>query len=174
MDFLDKILDGSGLSEILPDLTGLADKLDLVLRALVMVGPLALLGFGLFYFLAPPKEANYEVGYRFRYGMSRVAVWQFMQRLAGMVYGGLGLVLMIVMTAMCAKFARMNEPDMVWFGFKCVIVELELILVATLAIDITIVAMFDRKGVSRRQKRLGLVPEEEEAQEEKHNDEEGQ
>jgi hypothetical protein len=33
-------------------------------------------------------------------------------------------------------------------------VELELILVATLAIDITIVAMFDRNGVSRRQKRL--------------------
>ena len=154
MDFLDKILDGSGLSELLPDLAGLADKLDLVLQALVMVGPLALLGFGLFYFLVPPKEANYSVGYRFRYGMSRVAVWQFMQRLAGMVYGGLGLVLMIVMSILCAKFAGMNEPDMVWFGFKCVIVELELILVATLAIDITIVAIFDRNGVSRKQKRL--------------------
>ena len=162
MDFLEKILDGSGLSEYLPDLVGLADKLDLVLRALVMVGPLALLGFGLFYFLAPPKEANYSVGYRFRYGMSRVAVWQFMQRLAGMVYGGLGIVLLIVMSVLCAKFAGMNEPDMVWFGLKCVIAELELIVVATLGIDITIVAMFDRNGVSRRQKRLEMLKEMEE------------
>lgn len=172
MDFLDKILDGSGLSELLPDLTKLADKLDLVLRALVMVGPLVLLGFGLFYFLVPPKEANYSVGYRFRYGMSRVAVWQFMQRLAGMVYGGLGLVLMIVMSVMCAKLSGMNEPDMVWFGLKCVIVELELILVATLAIDITIVVMFDRKGVSRRQKRLDEAQEL--LEEEENMEEEGQ
>lgn len=166
MDFLDKILDGSGLSELLPDLTGLADQLDLVLRALVMVGPLALLGFGLFYFLVPPKEANYKVGYRFRYGMSRVPVWKFMQRLAGMVYGGLGIVLLIAMSIVCARFSGMNEPDMVWFGFKCVVVELELILVATLAIDITIVAMFDRKGVSRREKRLALPEDEEEMEEE--------
>ncbi len=166
MDFLDKILDGSGLSELLPDLAGLADQLDLVLRALVMVGPLALLGFGLFYFLVPPKEANYSVGYRFRYGMSRVAVWQFMQRLAGMVYGGLGIVLLIAMSIVCAKFAGMNEPDMVWFGFKCVVVELELILVATLAIDITIVAMYDRNGVPRSQKRQELPEDEEEMEEE--------
>jgi hypothetical protein len=98
--------------------------------------------------------------------MSRVAVWQFMQRLAGMVYGGLGIVLLIVMSVLCAKFAGMNEPDMVWFGFKCVVVELELILVATLAIDITIVAMFDRKGVSRREKRLALPEDVEEMEEE--------
>ena len=89
MDFIESI--GSKL----PSLESLLGKLDLLVRVLVMAGPLALLGLGLYYFLLPPKEANHSAGYRFRYGMRKVKVWKFMQRIAGMVYSLVGLVLTV-------------------------------------------------------------------------------
>ena len=81
------------LVSLLPSMESLLDKTDLLLRIFVMAGPLALLGLGLYYFLLPPKEANHTAGYRFRYGMSKVGVWRFMQTVAGIIYSGVGLLL---------------------------------------------------------------------------------
>ena len=89
------------LVSMLPSMESLMDKADLLLRIFVMAGPLALLGLGLYYFLLPPKEANHAAGYRFRYGMSKVGVWRFMQNLAGIIYSSVGLMLTVVMGLTC-------------------------------------------------------------------------
>ena len=81
---------------LLPDLGAMFGHLELLLRIAVLVGPLCLLGFGLWYLLAPAKEANHSVGYRFYWGMSSVEVWQFTQRLAGLVWTGVGLGIIVV------------------------------------------------------------------------------
>ena len=137
------------LGSLIPSVDTLLGKLDLLMRILVMAGPLCLFGFGLFYFLFPPKEANYEAGYRFRYGMSRVEVWQFMQRLAGMVYGGLGLVLTVVMGIICTGFAALSATDMVWKAIGCLLWEIGLVVLAGFAINATIVVLFNYKGYRR-------------------------
>ncbi len=137
------------LGTLVPSLDSLLGKLDLLLRVLVMVGPLSLLGLGLYYFLMPPKEANHSAGYRFRYGMSRVKVWQFMQRLAGMVYSCVGLVLTVVMAIVCVGFGGMEAPDMVWEAAKCLLWEIVLVGIATLAINVTIVVLYDEDGRRR-------------------------
>ena len=137
------------LGALIPSVDTLLGKLDLLMRILVMAGPLCLFGFGLFFFLFPPKEANYKAGYRFHYGMSRIQVWQFMQRLAGMVYGILGLVLTVVMGIICTGFATINAPDMVWKAVRCLLWEIGLVMLASIAINITVILLYDRKGYRR-------------------------
>ena len=146
-------MDDFDIGAQIPSLETLLGKLDLLLRILVMAGPLALLGLGLYYFLAPPNEANYSAGYRFRYGMSRVKVWRFMQRIAGMIYSGTGLVLTVVMAIVCIGFGKMDAPDMVWAAVKCIFWELGIIAAATAAINITVIVVYDSEGNSRAEMR---------------------
>jgi hypothetical protein len=141
------------IGSLIPSLDTLLGKLDLLLRVCVMAGPLTLLGLGLYYFLAPPGEANHSAGYRFRYGMSKVKVWQFMQRLAGMVYSGVGLVLTVVMAIVCISFGKMEAPDMVFSAVKCILWELAIIGAATAGINVTIVVLYDSQGNSRKEMR---------------------
>lgn len=141
------------IGSLIPSLETLLGKLDLLLRVCVMAGPLTLLGLGLYYFLSPPREANHSAGYRFRYGMSKVKVWQFMQRLAGMVYSGVGLVLTVVMAIVCIGFGKMEAPDMVFSAVKCILWELAIIGAATAGINVTIVVLYDSQGNSRKEMR---------------------
>ena len=141
------------IGSLIPSLESLLGKLDLLARILVMAGPLALLGLGLYYFLLPPKEANHSAGYRFRYGMRKVKVWQFMQRIAGMVYSVVGLVLTVVMAIICIRFGSMEAEAMLWSAAKCILWELGVIALATLGINVTVVVFYDSEGNSRKEMR---------------------
>lgn len=138
------------LGAFIPSLDSLLGWLDLLLRILVMAGPLAMLGLGLFYFLAAPKEANWIAGYRFRYGMAKVRSWQFMQRLAGIVFSCLGLLLTVIMAIFCAGFPRQSPMDMALTAGKLILWELALLVLATLAINITVMVCFDSEGNRRK------------------------
>ena len=141
------------IGQLIPSLDSLLGMLDLLARVFVMAGPLALLGLGLYYFLLPPKEANHSAGYRFRYGMSKIKVWRFMQRIAGMVYSGIGLVLTVVMAIICIRFGSMEAEAMLWAAVKCILWELGIIALASLAINVTVVVFYDGQGNSRREMR---------------------
>ena len=141
------------IGSLIPSLESLLGTLDLLARVFVMAGPLALLGLGLFYFLLPPKEANYSAGYRFRYGMSKVKVWRFMQRIAGMVYSGVGLVLTVVMAIICIRFGGMEAEEMLWTAAKCILWELGIIAFASLGINVTVIVFYDSQGNSRKEMR---------------------
>ena len=83
----------------------------------------------------------------------RVEVWQFTQRLAGMVWTVLGLVLSIAMAVVCSGFRELARDAMIFSAMRAVLWELALVVVSILAIDITVVALFDRKGYRRRRNR---------------------
>ena len=155
MDIIDKLtslMDGLDIAKLVPDLDVLLGKLEPLVRILILVGPIAMLGLGLYYFFAAPKEANYSAGYRFRYAMSRVEVWRFTQRLAGLVYGSLGLLLGLVMGLLSIRLGKLAAPDMVWFALKCLLWELGLLAVTCITIDILVAATFDKKGDRRKKK----------------------
>ena len=137
------------LAAFLPKLDDVIGWIEMVLRIAVMAGPLLLRGFGLLYLLAPPKEANYSLGYRFWWGMSSLDAWQFTQHIAGLVWSALGTGLTIVMALICNSFRRMEPMDMVWSAVKCLGWELVLVVLACLAINITVFAKFDNTGYRR-------------------------
>ena len=86
MEALKTSFETMDFSGLLPDLGTVLGWVELLLRICVMAGPILILGFGLLFLLAPPKEANYGLGFRCWWGMASMAAWQFTQRLAGMVW----------------------------------------------------------------------------------------
>lgn len=149
MDKIMKFLEDFSPDALLPDLSTMLGKVELLMRVLILVGPLVVLVFGLCYLFLPPKEANHSFGYRFFWGMSSVAAWRFTQKLAGMVWTAVGALLSIIMLFFCMRLPGMETMDMVWTVVKCVLWELGVVAVACLGIDVTLIVLFDRKGVRR-------------------------
>lgn len=149
MDALMGLLSGFDFAAFVPKIDTVLGWVELISRLAVMAGPLLLLGFGLVYLLAPPKEANHQAGYRFWWGMASLEAWQFTQRLAGLVWSSLGLLLTIIMALICNGFRSLEAPDLVWTAVSCLLWELGLAGAACLGINITVMVFFDRDGYRR-------------------------
>lgn len=150
MDALKSLFEGFDFAAFIPEVDTVLGWVELISRLAVMAAPLLLLGFGLVYLLAPPKEANHGVGFRCWWGMSSLEAWQFTQRLAGMIWSALGLVLTIVMALICNGFRNMEPMDMVWAAVSCLLWELGLAVAACLAVNITVIVIFDKDGFRRK------------------------
>ena len=149
LEALKSIFEGFDLAAFLPELDSIVGWAETLLRLCVMAGPLLLFGFGLMYLLAPPKEANYSLGYRFWWSMASLDAWQFTHRLVGCVWTPLGLILSVIMAVICNGFRRMEPMEMVSTAVKCIGWELGLIVLACLVINIVVVIVFDSKGFRR-------------------------
>lgn len=150
LDALMAIFSDFDVAAFLPQLDTLMGWVETVLRILVMAGPLLMLGFGMLYLLAPPKEANYSLGWRFWWSMASLDAWQYTHRLAGFVWSGLGLLLTLIMAFVCNAFRRMEPMEMVWAAAKSIAWELGLIGLACLGINIAVMVVFDKDGYRRR------------------------
>jgi len=148
MDFLQNF----DPSKILPNIAKLMTDAVVVLRICVLAGPILLAVLGAVYFFLAPKEANHSVGYRFFWGMSSMEAWQFMQKLSGMVWGALGIVLLVIMLIVSGRFGAMDAENVAFSALRCVLWELGLTVAASLGVDITMMVLFDRTGARRKQK----------------------
>ena len=156
IDDLKKVLEESDLGAVLPDLNAIMDKMAPIMRIALLAGPVILLVLGLLYLFASPKEANYKFGYRCYFGMGSVQAWRYTQRLAGIVFTGVGLILTLVMLPITGKFQDMDIMDMLWKTVKCGIWEAVIILLTTLAINLTVAFFFDAKGHLRKNRKSKL------------------
>lgn len=150
IDDLKGLMDGFDPTALMPDLSTMLGKMELVMRVAVIIGPLILLVLGLVYFFAPPKEANHYFGYRCYFGMGSVDAWRFTQRVAGLIWGGLGLLLTAVMLLVSGGFAGKEIMDMLSLAVKCVIWEAVLVALSCLAINTIAALRFDAKGERRK------------------------
>ena len=149
MEAIKALTEGADLTKLLQDLSTFLGKVEALMRIAIMIAPLVLLGLGLLYFLAAPKEANYKLGYRCFWGMSSVEAWQFTQKLAGIVWSILGFVLCIVMTVQSGKFQGMEADAMAYLAMKYLLVELVCVVVSILLINLTVFVCFNHKGILR-------------------------
>lgn len=154
IDSLKALMNDFDLANYLPELDTLTGKVELLLRIGVLVGPLVLLGMGLVYFLASPKEANYHLGYRCYFGMGSVEAWQFTQKLAGIIWSVLGLILTVVMALICNRYRGMELMDMVMSAVKCLLWEVGLTVVSVLGINTTVAILFDARGSRRKSRKV--------------------
>ena len=147
---LKKAFDNFDLATLFPKLDSVFGRITLICRVCVLVGPILLLILGLCYLFLAPKEANYYFGYRCYYGMGSVHAWRFTQRIAGMVLGGLGLILTLVMFFISLGFGSMEISAMAWLTVKCLIWQAVLVILATLGINGLAMFWFNRRGELRR------------------------
>ena len=146
------LMDGFEPASLLPELDSIFSKFEPAARILVLVGPVVLILMGLMYLFAVPKEANYYLGYRCYYGMGSVEAWRFTQRLAGIVFGALGVVLLITMVVISGGIEKLEVMDLLWRTIYCVGGEAAAALIATLAVNIVVTVRFDSRGDLRKNK----------------------
>ena len=144
-----ELMDGVDIGALLPDLQSLAEKIPVLARVAVLLGPLVLLFLGLHYLLLAPKEANYSTGYRFVWGMGSEESWRFMQRVAGIAWTVMGLALLILMAIQSMGFGQMELMDLLWKAAGCIAMQAALVLLSCLVINLIIFACYDRKGNRR-------------------------
>ena len=150
IESIKELMDGFDPASLLPELDTITGKAALVARIAVMIGPVVLLVLGLLYLFASPKEANYSFGYRCFFGMGSVEAWRFTQRLAGIVLGGLGLILTVVMLIVCASFRGMEIMPMAEKAVAALLWQAGTALVGCLGVNITAAVLFNAAGEPRR------------------------
>ena len=149
MEALKSAFENMDFSALIPDLGTVLGWVELLLRICVMLGPILVLGFGLLFLLAPPKEANYGLGFRCWWGMASLAAWQFTQRLAGMVWSALGAVMTIVMALLCMVLENADPMEMAVQAGIYILWELGFIVLSVICINVVVIIMFDKDGYRR-------------------------
>ena len=153
MEFLTGILEGLGdPASLLPDLNQVFAGLAGLARIAVYAGPVCLMVLGLVYYFLAPKEANHHLGFRCWWGMSSVEVWQFTQKLAGIVWGALGLVLTLIAFFSTGGYGAMNQQAMLMNAASLILWQIAAVLVSIAAINLTLVILYDSKGYKRSEK----------------------
>ena len=150
---LKSIMDAFDPASLLPEMEGVLSVLVRIVRIATLVGPAVLLVLGLGYLIFARKEANYIFGYRCAFGMGSVEAWRFTQRLAGITWSVLGLVLTVAMLLLTRNFAQLNAYDVVWCGAKYILWEVGLVAVSCLFINTAVMTQFTYDGEYRRDRR---------------------
>ena len=145
MDAITSLFD-IDMSGFVPSMGSLTGFLKFFAFIGLIIGPALMLTFGYLYLKHPTAEANRKFGFRIFYGMGSVEAWQFSQRLAGLVFGGLGLGLTVIMlvVAIVAMFQSLDTVGNIFM--ICMIIEVALTIIAYCAVSFIVMKNFDAKG----------------------------
>ena len=150
---LKSIMDAFDPASLLPEMESVLNVLVDSVRLVILAGPVVVLALGVLFLVFAPKEANYYLGYRCAFGMGSVEAWRFTQRLAGIIWTVLGLVLTVGMFILTRKFSQLNAYDVVWTGVKYILWEVGLVAASSLFINGVVMTQFTYDGEYRRDRR---------------------
>ena len=141
------------LDAVIPKLELLLSDMKFWMGLAVLIGPILFLAMGAFYYFLSPKEANHRLGYRTYFGMGSVPAWKFTQKLAGMVWGGLGAVLTLVAIIVCIVLGTREPAKAMSGALTMLIIEAVCALLAFLAVEILVFIRYDMNGKLKNKKR---------------------
>ncbi len=150
MNKITELMDKLDPSKLVPELDGLLGKAGSIAGWAVMIGPLLLLALGLIYFFKAPKEANHSFGFRTYFGMGSIEAWRYTQRLAGLVFGVLGILLTVVMGIICLTWGGKDTLQVLDKATQCLVWEVILTAVACGGIVLHISLRYDKEGNRRK------------------------
>lgn len=148
-----EMMDGFDPASLLPGIDSIVSKVQVLCSIAILAAPVIMLCMGIAYLLFAPKEANYYFGYRTTFGMGSVSAWRHSQKVAGLIFGGLGLILTILMLMIMLTFSGRDAMDMVWLAVKCLLWEGVLALISIFSINSVAMYTYDYNGNKRRKKK---------------------
>lgn len=148
-----ELMDGFDPAALLPEIDSIVGKVQVLCSLAILAAPVIMLCMGIAYLFFAPREANYYFGYRTAFGMGSVSAWRHTQKVAGLIFGGLGLILTILMLMICLTLSSRQAMDMVWLAVKCLIWEGVLGLIAKFSINSIAMYTYDYNGNKRRKTR---------------------
>ncbi len=149
MDFITNLFEFN-LEAIVPEMDIFLRNVRVLVTLAVLVGPILLLTLGALYLFKPAAEANYRYGFRTYYGMGGVEAWRFSQKMAGLSFAALGLVLLIVMIVVSVGFGRKDLFQMTTTAMVCLLWQGGLAILARLVVAVLAAVYFDKDGRRRR------------------------
>ena len=144
-----QLMDDFDIAALLPDIMDMMNGIVLIAGIALYAVPLILLGFGMYYFLVAPKEANYTAGYRCYWGMGSEESWRFTQKLAGVLWTLAGLTMTLGVVLLRPYLAAMELTDVLWSMIVCLLLQGAIVLVLRLLVYVVVMFRFDRKGNRR-------------------------
>ena len=141
-------------AKIMPELDSVMGWIDLFVRLCVLAAPVAVLFFGLWWLILPPKEANHHVGYRCFFGMGSVDAWRFTQKIAGVLFTVLGVGLLAISLLVSNRFPDMEPMVMLDKAVVCILWQIGITLVLSLMINLIVALRYDRNGDLRSEKSI--------------------
>ena len=152
MDFenIKELLDSFDPASLLPEMGTVLEFISKAMGILVLVGPLVLLVLGLAYLFIAPKEANHSFGYRCFFGMGSVEAWQYTQRMAGLIWTVLGLVLTVAALITRGGFPEMDVQQVINKALSCLLWQAGLTAASCIAINTLAAVNFTADGDFRR------------------------
>lgn len=139
-------------AKIMPELDSVMGWIDLFVRLCVLAAPVAVLFFGLWWLLLPPKEANHHVGYRCFFGMGSVDAWRFTQKIAGVLFTVLGVGLLAISLLVSNRFPDLEPMVMLDKAVVCILWQIGITLVLSLMINLMVALRYDRNGDLRAER----------------------
>ena len=133
-----------------PNLSTMLGMIRFLLSLLLLAGPISLLILGFLYLFMAPPEANYKFGFRTYFGMGSVEAWRFSQRIAGLAFGALGLLLLVIALIVDLSFIGANTYQVASRAMVCLLWQVGLVAVVRLGIAILCAVFFTAKGGRRR------------------------
>ena len=154
MDKIRSILDGlDNIGKLVPELGKLLGGAPLWIMILLLIGPAVMVLLGVIYLFLPPKEANHHIGYRTYFGMGSVEAWLHTQKIAGIIYGGVGILLGVVMAILGAKLRQKELVDAYTSAIIYLCVQVGIVVLIYLGLFVYTMIVFDRHGNRRKDKR---------------------
>lgn len=145
MELISKLFD-MDLSKLVPDLPVFLGLVNTLLVLAVLIGPILMVVLGALYLFKPAPEANYKYGFRTYFGMGSIEAWQFSQRIAGLIFGALGALLLIIMFIVVLTFIKKDLFQIAGTAIVCLIWQAILALAARVAISVLCWKYFDKDG----------------------------
>ena len=155
MDIITKLFD-LDLSKFVPAMPVFLGALRALLVIIILAGPILLLALGAMYLLRPAPEANFKYGFRTYFGMGSVEAWKFSQKIAGLAFGGLGAILLLIMFIVVLTFFGKDLFQIANTAIACLLWQAGLILIARITVGVMCYIYFDKDG--QRKKALPKYP----------------
>ncbi len=149
MEIITKLFD-LDLAKFVPEMPAFLGGLRAILVLAVLIGPILLVTLGAMYLLRPAPEANFKYGFRTYFGMGSVEAWKFSQKIAGLAFGGLGALLLLIMFIVVLTFFKKDLFQIANSAIVCLIWQAVLALIARITVSILCWVYFDRNGDRRR------------------------
>lgn len=149
MEIITKLFD-LDLSKLVPQISTFLGLTRTVLILAILTGPILLTTLGALYLFKPAPEANFKYGFRTYFGMGSIEAWEFSQKIAGLAFGGLGAILLVIMIIVVLTLINKDLLRVANTAIVCLIWQAALALIARLTVAILAGIYFDKDGKHRR------------------------
>lgn len=140
------------LDAIIPQLNSFLRSMRFWMAVAMLIGPIIFIGLGLFYRKWAPPEANHKLGYRTYFGMGSVAAWKYTQKLAGIVWLGVGAALAVIAVVGCVLVLVMDQSKGTTAALVVLIVEFIAALASYVTVELMVLLRYDINGKKRKKK----------------------